>query len=115
MISKALVAAGVALFANIAAAAQDSGAIEQLGRALVSANCSRCHAIDPTGSSPHPEAPPFRTLERRYPIDSLAEALGEGLATGHPDMPEFVFEVGDVGAILAYLKSIQDSRSQQGR
>jgi len=27
--------------------------------------------------------------------------------TGHPDMPEFKFDAGDVGAIIAYLKSIQ--------
>jgi cytochrome c len=34
--------------------------------------------------------------------------LGEGLSVGHPDMPEFVFDPEDVGAILAYLKSIQE-------
>jgi hypothetical protein len=27
---------------------------------------------------------------------------------GHPDMPEFIFESEDVGAIIAYLKSIQE-------
>ena len=26
---------------------------------------------------------------------------------GHPDMPEFTFDAADVGAIIAYLKSIQ--------
>ena len=59
------------------------------------------------GSSPHQEARPFRTLGTRYPIDSLAEALAEGLVTGHPNMLEFMFEVHDVGAILAYLQSVQ--------
>jgi mono/diheme cytochrome c family protein len=80
----------------------------QRGKALVTNHCSRCHAVERTGASSHPQAPPFRTLSRRYPIDALAEALGEGLSTGHPDMPEFVFEVADVGAILAYLQSIQE-------
>jgi hypothetical protein len=28
--------------------------------------------------------------------------------SGHPDMPELKFEPSDVGAIVAYLKSIQD-------
>ena len=37
----------------------------------------------------------------------LEEALAEGLVTGHPDMPEFQFEARDVGAIIAYLNSIQ--------
>ena len=43
----------------------------------------------------------------RYPIESLEEALGEGIMTGHPDMPEFSFDAAQVGAIIAYLKSIQ--------
>jgi hypothetical protein len=34
--------------------------------------------------------------------------LAEGLFVGHPDMPEFAFEAQDVGAIIVYLKSIQE-------
>jgi cytochrome c len=78
------------------------------GEALVTHDCARCHAIKRTGESTHPEAPAFRTLGKRYPIESLEEALGEGIISGHPDMPEFVFESSDVGAIIAYLKSIQE-------
>src|SRR5215475_10219221 len=107
-----LMVSSMVLF-GLTAAAQDTTSLEQRGRALVERHCSRCHAIDITGSSPHPEAPPFRTLGARYPIDSLAEALAEGLVTGHPDMPEFMFEVQDVGAILAYLNSIQDPQKSQ--
>jgi cytochrome c len=87
---------------------QANSLIERRGEALLTTNCARCHAVGRTGSSPHPPAPAFRTLSQRYPIDGLAEALAEGLYTGHPDMPEFVFEADDVGAILAYLKSIQE-------
>src|SRR5437763_1886018 len=103
-----LVAALVAVSAG-PSLAQDQGALERRGRTLLTDNCSRCHAIGRTGGSPHREAPLFRTLGQRYPIDTLAETLAEGLYTGHPDMPEFVFEVRDVSAILAYLKSIQES------
>jgi cytochrome c len=78
------------------------------GGILVTRDCARCHAVDRTGPSTHPEAPPFRTLGKRYPIESLEEALGEGIISGHPDMPEFRFEGEDVGAIIAYLKSIQE-------
>jgi len=77
------------------------------GQALLSQNCSRCHAIGRTGDSPRPDAPAFRKLGTRYPIDSLEEALGEGIMSGHPDMPELAFEAADVGAIIAYLKSVQ--------
>ena len=91
--------------------AQNDAVIEQRGRTILTDNCSRCHAVGRSGSSPHREAPLFRTLGQRYPIDTLAETLAEGLFTGHPDMPEFVFEIRDVRAILAYLQSIQGSRT----
>ncbi len=77
------------------------------GERLLQRDCAACHAIGKTGDSPHKEAPPFRTLAQRYPIESLEESLGEGIMSGHPDMPEFSFDADDVGAIIAYLKSIQ--------
>jgi cytochrome c len=91
-----------------AAPAQDKRAPEGRGEGLLTSNCARCHAVGRTGNSTHPEAPPFRTLGQRYPIEVLAEALAEGLSSGHPDMPEFRFEIDDVNAILAYLESIQE-------
>jgi len=93
------------LIGSSLAAAQ--GRRETRGEGLLSLLCSRCHAVGRSGSSTHPEAPPFRTLGQRYPIEALAEGLAEGLSSGHPDMPEFRFEVEDVNAILAYLESIQ--------
>jgi mono/diheme cytochrome c family protein len=88
--------------------AAGQGAMLQRGEELLAANCSRCHAIGRTGASAHAAAPAFRTLSRKYPIEGLAEALAEGLSVGHPDMPELAFEAEDVGAILDYLKSIQE-------
>jgi cytochrome c len=86
----------------------DKRALESRGEELLTKNCSRCHAVGRAGGSTHPEAPLFRTLGQRYPIEVLAEALAEGLSSGHPDMPEFRFEIDDVNAILAYLESIQE-------
>ena len=77
------------------------------GEVLVKQNCSRCHAIGKEGDSPHPQAPPFRTLSRKYPIQDIAESLAEGIVSGHPDMPVFVFNPRDVEAIIQYLQSIQ--------
>jgi mono/diheme cytochrome c family protein len=77
------------------------------GESLLTRNCARCHAVGRTGASTHPDAPPLRTLSRKYKIEGLAEALAEGLSTGHPDMPEFVFAPDEVGAIIDYLQSIQ--------
>jgi cytochrome c len=91
-----------------AVSAQESTSALKRGADLLAANCARCHATGTTGSSPHPDAPAFRTLSQKYPIEGLGEALAEGLSVGHPDMPEFTFESEDVGAILSYLKSIQE-------
>jgi mono/diheme cytochrome c family protein len=77
------------------------------GEELLTKSCASCHAVGRNGESPNKSAPTFRSLGQRYPIESLEEALGEGIMSGHPDMPEFSFDAKDVGAIIAYLKSIQ--------
>lgn len=77
------------------------------GQALAVRNCSGCHAVGLTGSSPAREAPRFRTLARHYRIDALEEALGEGISVGHPAMPEFQFAPTDVADLVDYLQSIQ--------
>ena len=53
------------------------------------------------------EAPPFRTLHQRYPIEDLAELLAEGISTGHPTMPEWRFDPGQIGDLIAYLKTLE--------
>ena len=79
----------------------------QRGRDIVRSNCSRCHAVGKIGRSPLKVAPPFRTLHLRYPVENLEEALAEGIATGHPFMPEFRFNPDQVGDVVAYLKSLE--------
>ncbi|HUU25648.1 MAG TPA: cytochrome c [Methyloceanibacter sp.] len=79
------------------------------GEVLVRENCARCHAVGLVGDSPNPEAPPFRTLSSKYPIEDLAESLAEGIVSGHPEMPIFVFKPHDIDAIIAYLESIQET------
>ncbi len=101
-----LIVLGLGLAALPAAAAEKD--LTDKGRVLVEKNCARCHAVGREDASAHPEAPPFRTLSSRYPIDDLAESLAEGIVSGHPDMPIFVFSPTDVEAIITYLKSIQD-------
>lgn len=78
------------------------------GKSLVELNCARCHAVDRTSQSSHADAPPLRTLAQRYPLESLEEAFAEGISAGHPDMPEFVATPEQIGAILAYIGSLND-------
>jgi cytochrome c len=79
----------------------------QRGRVLVTNNCARCHAIDKYSTSPVALAPPFRTLHERYPVEDLEEPLAEGIVTGHPMMPEFSFDPGQVNDIISYLKTLE--------
>lgn len=97
--------AGAAVLTAHAAAAADGRLAK--GEALLTKNCARCHAIGVSGESSHEKAPPFRQIVTRYPLDNLAEALAEGIVSGHADMPEFVFEPGEIDAILAYLDDVK--------
>ena len=91
--------------ASSAAMAQ-SGRVQR-GFTFAQTNCSQCHAIGRVGESPTPEAPPFRTLHTRYPVEDLAEAFAEGITTGHPSMPQFQLDPAQINDLLAYLESVQ--------
>lgn len=88
-------------------AAQEDDPVIAYGRALVEANCAACHGIGAADGSHHPDAPPFRTLWERYPIDALEESFVEGITTGHPDMPQFTATPQQIAAIIDYIASLQ--------
>lgn len=92
------------------AAAQDRAQRER-GEVLVRTHCAQCHATGESGKSPNRAAPPMRELHRRYDLDSLANALEEGMLRGHPAMPEFDFSRKDIDAIVVYLRSIQTNQA----
>ncbi len=90
-----------------ATSAQAQVTAEQ-GEEIAARLCSRCHAIGRKGDSPMGVAPPFRALSKRYPVENLAEAFAEGIVTGHPAMPRFVFEPREIDALLAYLQGLNE-------
>lgn len=77
------------------------------GLAFARTNCATCHAVDRSSESPLKVAPPFRLLHKRYPVDALAEALAEGISTGHPTMPEFTLTPAQIGDLIAFLKALE--------
>jgi cytochrome c len=100
----------IQLFALLVSSAVAQPVLEpaaQRGFTLARANCARCHSIDRATASPLAIAPPFRTLHKKYPVVNLEEALAEGISTGHPTMPEFRFDPGEVSDIIAYLKTLE--------
>ena len=103
MMRALLIASGLVLAG--AAWAQEPA---QVGGALLEDHCASCHAVGKAGDSPRPAAPAFRTLSRSFDLDEFTQKLQRGLASGHPDMPEFKFSEDDARAVTAYLRSIQE-------
>ena len=102
------IAAAAALIAGSpSTAAEPLSPSAQRGLVFVRTNCAQCHAIGREGASPLAIAPPFRTLHKKYPVESLAEAFAEGIVTGHPSMPEFRLEPDRINAVISYLKTLE--------
>jgi cytochrome c len=80
---------------------------EQRGKTFALNNYAGCHSIDRVTESPLKIAPPFRTLHLRYPIESLGEALAEGISTGNPTMPEAPLDPDQIHDLLSYLKTLE--------
>jgi len=77
------------------------------GRVMAERRCGACHSIGKTDHSAVAAAPAFRDLGKRYPVSDLAETLAEGIVTGHPSMPEWVFDPEEITQLLGYIESIQ--------
>lgn len=82
------------------------GLIEQ-GREFARNRCAHCHGIGRLDESPLEQAPPFRRLHQRYPVEQLAEAFAEGIVVGHSEMPPFELQPHEIAALLAYLESLE--------
>jgi mono/diheme cytochrome c family protein len=95
----------IACAASIAGTANADDSIAR-GRALVTENCSGCHAVGLVGESPNPQAPPFRDLSERFPIDALEETFIGTIDTGHPGMPVFEASQEQIDSIIEYIASV---------
>jgi cytochrome c len=105
--STALILFLVFLMPVAAASAEERLSAIEAGRNIAEQMCARCHAIGEHDEGPHKQAPPFRTFARMWPLESLEEALAEGIVVGHPDMPEFVLEPEEIASFIAYLESLE--------
>ncbi len=83
--------------------------IVEEGRAFAASRCARCHGVGRLDESPLEQAPPFRRLHERYPIEQLAEAFAEGIVVGHSDMPPFELTPREISALIAYLGSLEEN------
>jgi cytochrome c len=106
---RALLAAAIAVIPSLASGQEPSvlSPPAQRGLVFVRTHCAHCHSIDKITPSPLKDAPPFRTLHLRYPVESLEESLAEGIITRHPTMPQFRLDPGQIADVIAYLKSLE--------
>ena len=104
------VAGLLAVTAGPAAPASAQSSPAARGETMAQKLCARCHAVKREGASPMGLAPPFRELPKRYPVDNLAEALAEGIVTGHPAMPQFTFTPREIEALLTYIASLAPAK-----
>lgn len=101
----ALPAVALGLLFALPVDAWDESAVR--GEAFARAHCARCHALGPRRASPMREAPPFRMLAGRFPVDDLADVLTEGVDRRHPAMPDFRLGPADASDLTAYLKALR--------
>ena len=99
-----LLVAGLALSA--CTVAPIASAPIKSGRQLAEQKCAGCHAIGFDGSSPNPNAPTFRSLHRRYPVDALRMSFAKGLEVGHRNMPQFTLPPREIDSLVDYLRSL---------
>jgi cytochrome c len=79
------------------------------GQAIAPYRRAYRHASGGDDLSPMALPPPLRDLWQRYPIEMLAEALAEGITTGHPAMPDFACSPRGIDALLSYIDPLSAS------
>lgn len=77
------------------------------GHDLARRQCSTCHAIDLTGESRWPSAPPFRDIRVRYNGISFERRMREIAERGHYEMTPLSVDPADVRDLSAYIESLE--------
>ena len=97
----------IAMLAGLSQAQAQVSPAAQRGLQFSQTNCVRCHSIDKVSPSTLSIAPPFRDLHQRYPVENLQGPLTEGIRTGHPTMPEFRLDPGQISDLIALLNTLK--------
>lgn len=77
-----------------------------VGKRVAQRHCGGCHAIDASGASPNPKAPPFPLIAERYPGGNPAPVLIDGTVVRHPGMPEFSLIEHETDGLVAYIRRV---------
>ena len=102
-----LLALSACAYSEETGARNDDHALAQAGHRIAQLKCARCHAIELSGESSNPSAPPFRDVSRSVAIMSTEVTVREGIRIGHLDMPPVRLTQPEIEALTAYLRSLQ--------
>ncbi len=75
------------------------------GRQVAVKDCSHCHAIGNTDTSPDKKAPEFRNLSRLHQDLTLRAPVERAMAVTHDIMPPFNLASEEIEALIAYISS----------
>ncbi len=84
----------------------DNAESAAIGKQVAQRHCGGCHAIEASGASPNPKAPPFPLIAERYPGDNPAPVLIDGTVVRHPGMPEFNLIEHETDGLVAYIRRV---------
>jgi mono/diheme cytochrome c family protein len=84
----------------------DNAESAAIGKQVAQRHCGGCHAIEATGASPNPKAPPFPLIAERYHGDNPAPVLIDGTVVRHPGMPEFNLSEDETDGLVAYIRRV---------
>ncbi|MDB5451757.1 MAG: cytochrome c family protein [Caulobacteraceae bacterium] len=76
------------------------------GNRVAARECAGCHAIDRSGKSARPTAPPFREIRRRYSAKSLQREFEAISEVGHYEMRPKPISKADGEDLIAYIGSL---------
>ena len=92
--------------AGLASSAEAQTGDPSAGAAYAQQVCAKCHAIDRTGTSPEPTAPPFKDVANTPGMTGTA--LRVWLSTSHPTMPNIIVEPTDMDHVIAFILSLKE-------
>lgn len=76
------------------------------GHVVAQRECAGCHAIEKSGASLNPAAPPFRDIRVRYNETSLQREFEAIREVGHYEMPPKPIPLADGRDLIAYIESL---------
>ena len=98
------------MYLPFTASGAETDRLNAVGKALLQNKCARCHSIELTGDSPLKDAPPMRTIYRRFSEKELRAELKEGMVSKHKEMPQVEYSDEQTYAIMTYLYTLATAK-----